>query len=45
MKKETAKKIVKYLDLVESIAAILGGIATIGMIAKGKETPSMRRIG
>ena len=45
MKKETAKKITKCLDVIGAIAGILGGIATLGMIAKGMETPSMRRIG
>lgn len=45
MKKETAKKITKCLDVIGAIAGILGGIATLGMIAKGEETPNMKKLG
>lgn len=45
MKRETAKKITKYLDIIGAVSGILGGIATLGMIAKGMETPNMKRLG
>ncbi len=45
MKKETAKKITKYLDILGAVSGILGGIATLGLIAKGKETSNMKKFG